>query len=219
MNISKTGKRMIIIVIILIIITIISYFIINNNIRPIIMETAQARVRAMAANAFNEAVKEVFVVNTNYDKLMNVIIDNNGKVTMIQANTVEMNKIATETALLAQKNMEILSQNGIKIPIGSLMKGQLFAGRGPKVVIKIIPIGSINTQFITEFEQAGINQTRHKIFLKANMKITIVMASGSKTVEVESFVPVSEAIIIGEVPDSFINVNDDNLINLVPSLD
>lgn len=219
MKSMKNNRKIIGIILILIAIVITISITINNSIKPIILETAQARVRAMAVKAFNEAVQEVFVNSMDYSSLMNIIIDNNGKVTMIQANTVEMNKMATQTALVAQDNMDKLSQNGIRIPIGSLMKGELFAGRGPKITIKIIPIGSINTQFLTEFEQAGINQTRHKIYLKANMIVTIVMASGNKNIEVESFVPVSEAIIIGDVPDSFINVNDDNLINLIPSID
>lgn len=217
MKFSKIRKKMIGIVLILIIVIIVLYITVNNNIKPIIIQTAQARVRAMATKAFNEAVKEVFVNSIDYQKLMNVIVDNDGKVTMIQANTVEMNKMATQTAIIAQQNMDELGQNGIRIPIGSLMEGQLFAGRGPKIIIKIIPIGSINTQFITEFEQAGINQTRYKIYLKANMRIAIIMANGNTNVEVESFVPVSEAIIIGDVPDSFIDVNNDDFINLVPS--
>jgi sporulation protein YunB len=210
---------MIIMVFIFIIIIIFSYIIINHNIKPVITETAEAKVRAMASRAFNEAVKEVFIASVDYDSLMNVVTDNTGKVTMIQANIVAMNKMATETAIVAQNNMQQLSKNGIRIPIGSLMKGQIFSGRGPRIVIKIIPIGSITTQFKTEFEHAGINQTRHKIFLKANMRFDIVMASGNSSITVESFVPVSENIIIGEVPESFIDVNQDDLINLVPSSD
>lgn len=219
MNITKIRKRMIILVFVIIIITIFGYIIINNNIKPIIIETAKAKVRSMSSKAFNEAVKEVFIGSIDYDSLMNVITDNNGKVTMIQANIVAMNKMATETALVAQSNMQELSKNGIRIPVGSLMKGQLFSGRGPSIVIKIIPIGSVTTQFQTEFEHAGINQTRHKIFLKANMRFDIVMASGNSSITVESFVPVSENIIIGEVPESFIDVSPDDLINLVPSSD
>ena len=75
----------------------------------------------------------------------------------------------------------------------------------------------MNTNFETEFETAGINQTRHKIFLTLRATISLIVPTGSQLVDVTSKVPIVESIIVGEVPQSFVDVNDkDDMLNLIP---
>lgn len=212
----KHGKLKLILTI-LIILLILIFIIFEKNIKPIVMEMASSKVRSIAIKAFNDAVKQVFSEGKDYSDLISVVLDHDGKVTMIQADTVKMNMLATETAMLTQNNIEKIEEQGIKIPAGSLLNSQILAGRGPKITIKIIPIGSVGTQFVTEFEEAGINQTRHKIYLQANMKVNIVVPTGNNLVEVATYVTISETIIIGDVPSSYIEVQDGNMLNLIPS--
>ena len=208
-------KSMIIIALIIIILLIcFSYF--EKNIKNIVYDLAKAQVRAMATNAFNDAVSEIFSNSANNDDLISIILDNDGKVTMINADTVKMNKLASETALLAQDKISGLEDSGVYIPFGSMFNSQLLSGRGPKIKIKIVPVGSVSTQFVTEFQQAGINQTRLKIYLLATTQVNIVIPTGTSLVEVSSYVPISENIIIGDVPESFVMIEDDELLNLVP---
>jgi hypothetical protein len=71
---------------------------------------------------------------------------------------------------------------------------------------------------VTAFETAGINQTRHEISLEASTQMRIVIPTGAETVSITTIVPVAEAIIVGEVPDSYINVPDvDSMLNLIPN--
>ena len=52
-------------------------------------------------------------------------------------------------------------------------------------------------------EEAGINQTRHTIFLKAATTLQIVAPTGNRSVEVEHQIAIAESIIVGEVPESY----------------
>ncbi len=65
----------------------------------------------------------------------------------------------------------------------------------------------------------AINQTRHKIYLLATTNVKIIIPASSSTIKVNSYVPISESIIIGEVPDSFVMVEDDKLMNLIPDVE
>ena len=70
---------------------------------------------------------------------------------------------------------------------------------------------------MTEFEDAGINQTRHKIYLILNATVRILIGNAAQTVVISSQVLISETIIIGDVPQSFVEVdNTDDLLNLLP---
>ena len=72
----------------------------------------------------------------------------------------------------------------------------------------ILPVGAVEVNVVEAFEEAGINQTRHKIFIdvKTWMKIAVPLVSSS--IEVSTQIPVTETIIIGNVPSTIINLNN-----------
>ena len=77
-------------------------------------------------------------------------------------------------------------------------------------MVKIMPVGTVNTEYKTEFISTGINQTRHRVFLEIKSKMTIVAPFTNKTVEVVNNVDVAETVLIGDVPDTFYNLQGIN---------
>ena len=58
---------------------------------------------------------------------------------------------------------------------------------------------------------------RHKIFLNLRATVSLIVPTGSQLVEVTSTVPIAESIIVGEVPESFVDVNnEEDMLNLIP---
>ena len=185
------------------------------NLRPVILTMAEARARVMAVQAMNNAVFEIMRDGGMYSDLMNVVLDQNGRVSMMQANTARMNELATQIALAVQRNLEVIADEGISIPLGAALGSKLLAGSGPSIRVKIIPMGAVSTEFISEFTAAGINQTRHRIFLQMNTNVQMIIPTGSKTAAVSGHVPVAESIIVGEVPESFVDVNQKDMTHLL----
>lgn len=215
----KTHKRHLkkwIIILLLIAVTV-GYMLIDNAVRPTILSLSEARLRAIAVKAMNEAVRETVGSDISYTDLINIQKDDQGNITLVNANAVLMNNLAANTAIAAQDKILNIGEQGIKIPIGTVLGGQLLTGRGPSIVVRVEPVGSVTTDFKTEFEDAGINQTRHKIYLILNATVRILVGNTSQTVEMSSQVLISETIIIGDVPQSFVEVdNTDDLLNLLP---
>ena len=153
----------------------------------------------------------------SYEDLIVTQMDAQGLVSMLRANTMRMNEIATKTALLAEKELNSIENQYINIPMGAALGIRFLAGYGPRIPVQILPIGAVQTNFDTEFVSAGINQTRHKIFLSLRTTVSLIIPTGSQLVEVNSTVPIAESIIVGEVPDSFVDVSDmEDMLNLVP---
>lgn len=215
-GIRRWRRRLLTVLILLIAACVAMYILLDINLRPVILAMAEAKVRAIAISAINDAVVEVMNGELRYTDLINIVQDGTGSVTMIQANTIRMNELAAHTALIAQENIERIGEQGIAIPAGSALGGELLAGRGPNIRVKIIPVGSVTTEFVTEFESAGINQTRHKIYLTAQANIRIVIPTSSSRVIVESHVPIAESIIVGSVPQSFVQIPEDDIANIIP---
>ncbi len=178
------------------------------NLRPIILTMAEARARVMAVQAMNNAVFSVMREGGAYSDLMTVVLDNTGRVSMMQANTIRMNELSTQVALTVQQNLDSIANEGINIPLGAALGSKLLAGSGPAVRVRVVPVGAVTTEFISEFTAAGINQTRHRIFMQLNATVQMVIPTGSKVSSVSAHVPVAESIIVGEVPESFVDVSD-----------
>ncbi len=194
-----------------------AFLVLENNLSQVILDMAYADAYSLAVKIINSAVADVMRSGITYEDLIKVHMNEQGQVTMLQANTVRMNDLATRTALQAQEKLQDAKNQVVHIPLGAAFGINFLAGSGPNVSVRILPVGAVSTHFVTEFESAGINQTRHKIFLSAKTTVRLVIPTGAKQVDLVSSISIAESIIVGEVPDTFVDVNDKaGLLNLVP---
>ena len=212
----KTKISKLLILFLVIVLLIVGYTLIDNAIRPTILSLSEAKLRAIAVQAMNDAVRETVGSDISYTDLINIQKDADGNIALVSANAVKMNQLAASTAIAAQDRILNLGEQGIGIPIGTILGGQLMTGRGPKVNVKFEPVGSVTTDFMTEFEDAGINQTRHKVYLVFNATVRILISNAAQTVEISTQVLISDTIIIGDVPENYFQGTQDQLLNLLP---
>ncbi|MPM61480.1 Sporulation protein YunB [bioreactor metagenome] len=174
---------------------------------PTVMVTCDAEMKAKATEIINKAIFEEYSNNFNYGEIINVEKDGEGNISMIRTDTLKMNKIATGVALNAQEEIRRIGEVGIRLPFGYLAKNNILAYYGPKVTVRMQPIGHIETKYISKFETAGINQTRHKIYLEAKTKIKVILPMASSDMEIVNQVPIAETIIVGKVPQTSLQMD------------
>ena len=182
--------------------------ILESNLEKVILDMAHARAEAMAVSYINEAVRDVMKGEVTYEDMMQVRSDEKGRITMIQANAARMNDLATVTALRAQAQLESAEAQSVDIPLGAALGIPFFSAMGPRVQVRILPVSAVTAAFSTEFESAGINQSRHKIYLSLETTVRLVIPTGAREVQVNSQVLIAESIIVGDVPQSYVEVPD-----------
>lgn len=203
-------------VLVLLLLTLVAVLL-EKNLSQAVLDLAYAGAYSSAVETINRAVSEVMRDEVTYGDLMELRCDAGGNVTMLSARTLRMNELSTQTALTAQQMLDASKNETVHVPLGSVFGMPLLAGAGPRIEVRVIPIGSVAAQFVTEFESAGINQTRHKISLVLTTTVRLIAPNGSQRVEVSSKVLVAETIIVGQVPQSYVDVADqDDMLNLVP---
>lgn len=188
----------------------------ERNLTQVVLTLAQAQARAMAVQVLNEAAADLLSEGIAYDSLMAVTKDETGQVRLIQANTPEMNRLASQASLLAQAKLNSIRNQSVAVPLGSALGLTLFAGAGPGIRVQILPVGSVQAEFVTDFQSAGINQTRHRVSLTLTAYVQLVIPTGAKSVEAVTQVAMAESIIVGEVPDTFTDVGDMQMLDLAP---
>jgi len=176
--------------------------------RPTLISLAEMEVTQMTVITINQTVqKEVSGSNLDYQDFITVQRDYNGRVALMQANTVTINRMAADIALDVQKELQNLKTKQVSVPMGQLLGSYIFSNMGPHIKVGIEPMGTVNINVIDRFEQAGINQTRHKIYYDFTAIVRVGIPLHSKQVKVVTTVPVAESIIVGDVPNAVINLS------------
>lgn len=203
--------------VLLIVVCIFAYL--NKIVNPVIIESSSAKTRSLSQKAVEEAIYETLQDSqvAIYDSLIMINRDENGDVTYISTNSLQINMLARELAKSAQQKLEEMGAKGVNIPLGTFTGMPIFVGRGPNINIKMLPIGSINCKFKSEFINAGINQTNHKIYLTVTSKVSVILPTANQNVETTTQIMIAESIIVGKIPQTYLQSSSiDDMLNLIP---
>ncbi len=213
----KNNKKKFVALLVSVILILLFFLFLKLSINPIIVQTIEIKSKSIATRAMNSAIADVVAQSFVYEDLINIISDDAGNIRLIQANSLEINNLSKDLAQTTEKKISQFGNEGVSIPIGSFTGIPVLVGTGPSIRLKVEPIGAVSCTFSSKFENAGINQTNHKIYLKVISTIGIVMPLLSVKYQQEQQVLISESIIVGQVPEVYLySDNLDNLLNFVP---
>jgi sporulation protein YunB len=210
----KNHKYISVILIIILIIIILNIIIVffDKRVMPAITEMATMMAKSQTLDIINEESVNILSQEFNYDEMIKIQKDNEGNIILIQADTIKLNYIAAKLSTECNKQLSDMNNSTIKVPLGWMSDKSAFYSFGPKITIQIEPMGNISTSYESKFESAGINQTRHKIYLDVTAKIRLQLPLQNQDIEVTTQVPVSDTIIVGKIPNTTLGLptNDQN---------
>lgn len=190
----------------------------SSNISPIIKNMGEAKVRALAINEINNAVHIVINDTLQYQDYVNIERNNSGEIVLIQSNFVKINRLTRDLANMAEEYISTLDTQTIQLPIGAFTGSAVFAGFGPPIDVRLLPIGSVLCNFVSTFESSGINQTIHRLYIDIATTICIVFPLEEVPLEVNMMVLVVENVIVGQVPETYIDTTTSQIdaLNFLP---
>ncbi|NLZ52584.1 MAG: sporulation protein YunB [Thermoanaerobacteraceae bacterium] len=178
---------------------------VEHKLTPNILAMAETQAKNIAIEAINKTVKEKIAKNVQYRDLISIHKDTSGQITLVQINTIEINRLEAETILEVINVLREATMEGISLPLGAVTGSKLLSNYGPKMKVSLIPAGTAYVNTIEAFEEAGINQTRHRIFFEIIADIRIVLPYFDSEITVKTDVPLAETIIIGDVPSAILD--------------
>lgn len=180
---------------------------IHTNVTNVLKAIAEASMRSITTVAVNDAVYYTLSDKLRYEDLIAIERDGKGDIQAISSNAFQINRIARDTAYMSQENLNSMSQDGVEVPLGALTGISAWAGFGPKLHLKIIPISNVSCRFVSKFLDAGINQTKHSIYLEIVADISIIMPTGTSNFASLTEVLVAESVLLGKVPETFLQAD------------
>ncbi len=139
-----------------------------------------------------------------YADLVDVKTDKDGQISMVVTDSYEVNSLSTTVATNAFNYLTSEIKKGVDVPVCVFTGIRLISGFGPIVKMKVISVASVKCDMISSFTQAGINQTRHSLYLNINCTVNIVTKTATKTINDTISVLVFDNLIVGKVPSVMI---------------
>ena len=210
-------KKKLIILGIILLTVIIGWAFVTRNVNPILQAVSEETVRELATVAINDAA-ELVITDTGHTHadFVEITQDANGNIEMMRVNSLLLNTVSRRIATQSQNNISELGDQRLSVPVGTLSGLTFLTGRGPNINIRIHPVGAVEIIFNSQFTSAGINQTRHTIYLIIVAELSVIMP-GMRDVTAQTEVILCESIIVGQIPDAVLQFGiGGGVLNLVP---
>lgn len=174
------------------------------NLRPVMTSMATARVSNTVNRIVMAAVDEAVASGQiDYSRFVSFEKDDAGHITALRSNVAEVNRMQSQIADEILQRLSEISTSELRIPLGTLTGSALLAGRGPKLTVRMQAVGSAVAAFRNQFTAAGINQTRHQIFLDVDVNMSILLPGLTTSTKVSNEIAVAETVIVGTVPENY----------------
>ena len=183
---------------------------VDIQLHPIVRAFGENQARYAATRVINEAVTQVLTNDpVAYDELVKTLRDEAGGIVSVEADVGRINRLKAELTTAILERLEQEEPLEMHVPLGNLLGGDWFNGRGPRIPLRVTVSGTAMTAMHSAFTSAGINQTNHTITLEVQAQIVTAIPGYMTTQEVTTSFVVAETVLVGEVPDSFTEVTGD----------
>ena len=183
----------------------VGFFSLRDRYRDVIADLARTQVMNTTSDLTNDAIgRQIDAGNITYDRIVYFEKDLNGKITALKTNMSEANRLRTEILDLINEEILALDTADIGIPLGSLFLPEFLSGKGPVIPVRVLSIRNSDAKFVSQFSQAGINQTLHRLNMEVTIDVAVLVLGETNSYAVSSQVVVAETIIVGDVPQTFL---------------
>lgn len=169
-------------------------------------DIATANARDVITARVNDAIMQT-LSEGNYegDYFVTFQKADSGEITAISSNMARINSFTSHVLdkILADDDDNAIT---VEIPIGNLTGATLLMGRGSKLPVKIMVLSSSAVEFSNSVVTAGINQTKHQIDLNVTVDMKLLLPWETKTDTVETHALIADTVIVGKVPDTYLNM-------------
>lgn len=179
---------------------------VRSNIVPLVTEKAYFSIRGEAVTALNNAYQKTVdeMTSLGYSDFVTVTKDSNGKISFISVDMLKVNNVMSFISTVVLEEMQSIATDGVDVPLGAFSGILLLGDNGKDVNIEVETVGIAECNFRSDFETVGINQVRHTLYIDIVASANVVLPLYAKDVFCESSLLLCENVIVGEVPEFYL---------------
>lgn len=185
------------------------FLLLRLRVTPLMRQLVITQAENTMSSLVNRIVNDQIAAGQiDYDRLVYLEKDAQGRVTALKTNIGEMNRMKTELLAAMDEGVEDISVEEMGIPIGNFFLPELFSGKGFRLPVRILSVSTSDAAFENCFSEAGINQTLHQIRMNIVVNLSVLTPTGTVRTQVLTDVVVAETVIVGSVPSQYVRIGE-----------
>ncbi len=179
---------------------------VRSNVVPLVTDKAYYSVRGNSVRALNNAYQSTVeeIASLGYTDLVNIDRDSQGNINLISVDMLKVNTVMSFISTVALEEMESVFVDGVDVPVGAFSGILLLGDVGREVKVEVETVGIAECSFRSVFETVGINQVKHSLYIDITATANLVLPLYAKDVFCESSFLLCENVIVGEVPEFYL---------------
>lgn len=181
----------------------------ENKLRPVVAEIAAAQAQNTITAVVEGAVTaDLAARQVSYADFVTIQRDEGGAITALTTNMARMNLLRAELTAAILEALNGVDVSEVAVPLGSLFDLEPLWAKGPAIRAKAMTVGTVRAEFDSQLTSAGVNQTLHRIWMEIDVPMILLLPGGEVEVAVNIRLRVAETVIVGRVPDTYLQVGD-----------
>ena len=181
----------------------------SARLEPLIETLAVSNaVNQISTSVSSAAAEAMFETQLNYDNFVDLNTDSDGQVTSLSFQPIAGTRFKQTFISLLCRQLEAIESQDLAVPVGNLTGTLWLSALGPDVRVLVRSIGDVTAEYEHEFTSVGVNQTRHAVYLKVAVVIQLMIPGKIIPVAAEERVCIAETVIVGDVPNTYLNLQD-----------
>ncbi len=203
--VSKRKVNIIIfrVVSVFLVLTIISV-ICDIKMRPVLETVGGTALKNSLSNVLDRTVNEIVdELGVRYGEMVNIEKNPDGSIAAITLNSSYINGYKADLSDGCSDRLADFDKMSVPVPMSSIIGLAFFDNPIFNIDVTATIYGFAVTDVTSKFESAGINQTRHTIYLEVKASAHAYMGLVHLNESVDETIILVETIIVGEVPQSY----------------
>ena len=200
----KKNRLVSVLIVLILVALIVAYY--CNVSYPFIVQICKDKIQKINTSCVNNSILTT-LSKVKYDDIINIDKNSSDEIELISTNSVKINDISRNVVKDTELYLDIELSKGIKIPWLAFLGSNILSGYGSEVDFKSINVSSVSCDFVSTFKSVGINQTLHSIYIDVISEIVLEFPLDKNVSEFSTKILVTEAILVGKVPEVYLNGN------------
>ncbi len=179
---------------------------VRSNVVPLVTDKAYYSIRGEAVLALNNAYQSTVeqMTSLGYSDFVSIKYNAAGEINLISVDMLKVNNVMSYISTVVLDEMQAIAVNGVDVPLGAFSGILLLGDSGSNVNVEVETVGIAECNFRSDFETVGINQVRHSLYIDIVATANVVLPLYAKDVFCESSLLLCENVIVGDVPEFYL---------------
>ncbi len=179
----------------------------THRLRPELETVAASRAVNLISTAMGQEVDDCLTAEgLDYGDFVTMTTDSEGRVTALAGNSAGRALLKRRVVDGLAARLESIDPEALSVPAGNLTGWLPLSGMGPGVRVRVRSVGDVTAEYRNSFTAAGVNQTCHQVWLDLTVTVYLLIPGNIIPVTVSDSVCVAETVIVGQVPDTYLNL-------------